>query len=322
MKTSKYHHLRKKCVTQLSDFIAWLQKSQFAKDTIRSDSNYTLTYLAWLQDQHIKETEVTYNDLLAFIDHSTTEGDSNVLINRKLSAIRKYYDYLQYKGKAEKNPASGLFIKCKRQTVPSNLLTPEELSAIYDNYQVTDLRSQRNKVIIGFLVYQGVTREELEKIEVNHVKLIFGKIEIPSGKHSNTRTLQLESIQILDLQEYISITRYEILKAQGSYGTGRKPDHVNHDKAQTQLFISMHGSDNIKNSFLHLVYALRRLNPKVTTAQQIRQSVITNWLKTKNLRTVQYMAGHRYVSSTERYQINHLDDLQYALNLFHPLSTL
>ena len=83
MKESKYKHLRKKCVTQLSGFIEWLQKRQYAKDTIRADSNYTLTFLAWSQDQGLKETEVTYNDLLAFIDHSTTQGDSKTLLNRK-----------------------------------------------------------------------------------------------------------------------------------------------------------------------------------------------------------------------------------------------
>ena len=44
MKTSKYHHLRKKCVTHLANFIEWLQKSQYAKDTIRADINYTLTF--------------------------------------------------------------------------------------------------------------------------------------------------------------------------------------------------------------------------------------------------------------------------------------
>ncbi len=322
MKESKYKHLRKKCVTHLADFITWLQSRQYAKDTIRADSNYTLTFLAWLQDGQIKETEVTYNDLLAFIDHSTSEGDSKTLLNRKLSAIRKYYDYLLYKGKATKNPATGLFIKNKQHTVPSNLLTPEELTAIYENYQVTDLRSQRNKVMIGLLVYQALTREELEKLEITDIKLHAGKIEIPGGTHSNPRTLKLESLQMLDIQEYISITRPEILKGKGSYGTGRKPDSINQDKAQTQLFISMHGSDIIKNSFLHLLYGLRKLNPKLTNAQQIRQSVITLWLKTKDLRTTQYMAGHRYVSSTERYQVNQLDDLQDALNLFHPLRTL
>jgi integrase/recombinase XerD len=124
---------------------------------------------------------------------------------------------------------------------------------------------------------------------------------------------------MLDIQEYLIKTRPEILHGKGIYGTGRKPDSINQEKAQCQLFISMHGSNNMKNSFLHLVYSLRKLNPKLTNAQQIRQSVISIWLKTKDLRTTQYMAGHRYVSSTERYLSNQLDDLQEALNQFHPL---
>lgn len=38
-------------------------------------------------------------------------------------------------------------------------------------------------------------------------------------------------------------------------------------------------------------------------------SVITNWLQYYNLREVQYMAGHKYVSSTERYRTDNLEDL-------------
>lgn len=319
MNKSKYKQERKAHKAEISDFTAYLQKRNYAKDTIRADSNYAASFLAWTIGQQTQITEVTYNELLTYIDHSTTEGDSKTLLNRKLSAIRKYYDYLLYNGKATKNPATGLFIKNKQHTVPSNLLTPEELTAIYENYQITDLRSQRNKVIIGLLVYQALTREELEKLEITDIKLNAGKIEIPGGKHSNARTLKLEALQMLDIQEYLIKTRPAILKGEGIYKIGRKPDNINHDKAQAQLFISMHGSDIIKNSFLHLVYSLRKLNPKLTNAQQIRQSVITIWLKTKDLRTTQYMAGHKYVSSTERYQVNQLDDLQEALNLFHPL---
>ena len=319
MKESKYKQERKVYKEEINDFTEWLKKRNYANDTIRADSNYTASFLAWTIQQQTQITEITYNELLTYIDHCTTQGESKTLLNRKLSAIRKYYDYLLYKGKATKNPATGLFIKNKQHTVPSNLLTIEELTAIYENYQVIDLRSQRNKVIIGLLVFQALTREEIEKLEITDIKLHAGKIEIPGGKHSNPRTLKLESVQILDIQEYLASTRYEILKAQGSYGTGRRPNSINQEKTQTQLFISMHGSDIIKNSFLHLIYSLRKLNPKLTNAQQIRQSVITNWLKTKDLRTAQYMAGHRYVSSTERYQVNNLEDLQQQLELYHPL---
>jgi integrase/recombinase XerD len=320
MKTSKYKPIRTQYKEELEGFEKWLLQKDYATDTIRAESNYAALFFNWAEREQIQITELSYNELLSFIDQCTNDNNSKALINRKLATIRKYYDFLLYNGKAVNNPAAGLFIKNKQHTVPSNLLTIEELTAIYENYHVTDLRSQRNKVIIGLLVFQALTRDEIEKLEITHIKLQPAKVEVPSGKHSNSRTLKLEAIQILDLQQYISITRPAILQSQGRLTTGRKPDSVNKEKTQHQLFISMHGSDDIKNSFLHLISGLRRTNPKLTNAQQIRQSVITNWLKTKDLRTTQYMAGHRYVSSTERYLVNQLDDLQEALNKFHPLN--
>jgi len=65
---------------------------------------------------------------------------------------------------------------------------------------------------------------------------------------------------------------------------------------------------------------LQRENPQVKSPKQIRASVITWWLKNYNLRQVQYMAGHKYVSSTERYQLNNLDKLQGRLEKLHPLN--
>ena len=102
--------------------------------------------------------------------------------------------------------------------------------------------------------------------------------------------------------------------------SGRKPGTYQQEKDIQRLFISMNGQEELQNSLLHLNYALRKTNPKYKHAIQIRQSVITQWLKEKDLRTVQYMAGHRYVSSTERYQTNNLEDLKEALNKYHPLA--
>mgnify|MGYP005854110209 CR=1 FL=1 len=59
---------------------------------------------------------------------------------------------------------------------------------------------------------------------------------------------------------------------------------------------------------------------EVLTLVKIRSSVITHWLKNHNLRQVQYMAGHKYVSSTERYQQNNLEALQKNIEGYHPLN--
>ena len=77
---------------------------------------------------------------------------------------------------------------------------------------------------------------------------------------------------------------------------------------------------NINNRIQYMFIQLKQLNPKVISAKQIRSSVITEWLRKNNLRQVQYMAGHKYVSSTERYQTNNLDDLQNELQQHHPMS--
>jgi len=52
--------------------------------------------------------------------------------------------------------------------------------------------------------------------------------------------------------------------------------------------------------------------------QQLCQSA--HWLKVNNLRQVQYLAGHKYVSSTQRYQLTTLDDLKGELQKHHPMS--
>ena len=57
----------------------------------------------------------------------------------------------------------------------------------------------------------------------------------------------------------------------------------------------------------------------IIDSRQIRISVIMNWLKTNNIRQVQYMAGHKSIRSTEMYRNQDLTDLTKQLELFHPL---
>jgi len=320
-----YNYGKKPFYLQLKEFKNWLQKQGYAKDTVRPLTNYTGCFLDWLESENLETNQVSYPDMMEFIKHYQKK-DSTGLLNRKLGAIRKYYEWSQLLGKAEKNPAAGIYLKGRKTSVPHDLLDREALDQLYENYHVTDEREQRNKVILGLLICQGLTNEELHKLEPDHIKLKAGKIEVPAGNKSKSRTLKLEPHQILELQEYINITRPQILTKIYSYDhqepfyrPGRKPDRINRTRLDHQLFISMNGSTNIKNSIKHLIQALQQINEEVKSAAQIRQSVITEWLKVKDLRTVQYMAGHRYVSTTERYQSNNLEDLEEALNVHHPL---
>lgn len=315
----KYSHLKKKFTGILQQLDTYLKKQTYEANTIRQFKNYTTCFLDWQQSRNLEQ--VTYNDLLVFIDYCSEKGDSTKLINRKLAAIRKYYEYLQSKGENLKNPASGLFLKGKRISIPNNLLDKKELQELYNHYQPYDLRTTRNKIILSLLINQALTTDELHKLEPGNIKLKSGKIEIPGGKHSNGRVLELEANQIIELQEYLNETRQAILKAikQTPEWSGRKAEKPDFKRLENQLIISVNGSTNIKNSQHHLIKALQQINPKVRSCGQIRQSVIVEWLKHEDVRNVQYKAGHRYVSTTERYQSNNLEDLEEALKIHHPL---
>ena len=68
-----------------------------------------------------------------------------------------------------------------------------------------------------------------------------------------------------------------------------------------------------------MLQQVRSVNPKIKDLKQIRASVIAHWYKIHNTRQVQYMAGHRYVSSTERYRVDKLESLQEQLEKIHPI---
>jgi integrase/recombinase XerD len=285
----------------MTNFETYLQEEGFKPETVYQHRKYASYFLAWTAEASLALEQITYTEVLGFADHLKQDGKNINLINRVMLAVRYYFTYLQHEGQINCNPAAGINLKGAIRTVPHDLLSKEELEALYEAYEIKDERTHRNKVIIGLLVYQALTREELETIRPEHLKLREGKIQVPKTGKQNGRILSLQPHQVLDLQEYMMLIRPKLQSKSECLFTGRND------------------LESLKNSLLHLNHALRRINPKVKHAVQIRQSVITEWLKEKDLRTVQYMAGHRYVSSTERYRESNLEDLKEALSKHHPL---
>lgn len=303
----------------MKDFEAYLEDQGMKPSTVVQHDRYASSFLAWLSKESLTLSQVSYAEVLDYTDHLKSGGGSTGYTNKNLLSVQYYFSYLKTKDQNTPNPVAGIRLKGTLRSIPYNLLEKAELESLYESYVVKDDRSQRNKIMLSLLIYQGITNQELHKLEAGHIKLKEGKLYVPASEQSNSRTLKLEAFQVMELYEYIHITRAKILAGRSEERSGRKPKAMKSAEQIHQLFISMNGCEDIKNSLYHFNQALRKLNPKYKNAVQIRQSVITEWLKEKDLRTVQYMAGHKYVSSTERYQTTNLEDLKEALNKHHPL---
>lgn len=289
--------------TQLKSFESWLRNNNYSKSTTRQKSNYTGLFLTWLASENLPEEEVVYKDMLSFIDYCNLESLSKKQINTILLAIRNYYEFLKENDQQLINPAQNLRIRGEVRRQPISMVKYQKVEQIYNHYSAETNRDKRNKVILGLFIYQGITTEELHQLQVEDLKLKQGEIHIQGNRRRNSRLLKLQPCQILELHEYLIKIRPKL-----------------NLETTDQLILSMEGKLQLKNSLHHLFRSVKKKNPGISSAKQIRTTVITHWLKDHNLREVQYMAGHKYVSSTERYQVNDLENLQNRLEKLHPLN--
>jgi integrase/recombinase XerD len=258
---SKYHYLKEQHKEKLQGFESYLQKLGNGKDTIHHKLNYIAYFFNWMESEHLQPNETTYNDLLNFIDYCKLEEKSIKLINRKLSSIRNYYDFLKKQNENITNPATNLNLKGTKQKLPSNIIDFTTLEKLYQSYETSDNRSKRNKIILGLLIYQAVTTEELKQLEPNHLKLKEGKIYVPGNRRRNSRNLELKPFQILDLYEYQNETRPTILKEIKKPRPARKPDRINKTRLENQLFISISTERYQLNNLDKLQSKLEKYHP-------------------------------------------------------------
>lgn len=138
----------------------------------------------------------------------------------------------------------------------------------------------------------------LKSLLLEHLELYKGKTYVPSTRRNNAREIELKPWQVLDLLEYINEIRPEIAK-------------YNNIHSEELLIPQNHFNDLVQRG---IVKRLKAINQKAGNINHLRASVIVNWLGHYNIRKVQYLAGHKYISSTESYKQNNLESLHEAVN--------
>ena len=237
----------------------------------------------------------------------------NQVVNSHLYSLEQYYFYLIQTGKRKTHPIKNFRIKTPKPKLITSFLTEKELLQIYENFPKTghfagifDFYAQRNKVMLGLIIFQGLESGTLKALEINAINLEKGIIQVPSTtEHKlNPRKLPLESVQIIALQEYMNHTRNEIIKH------NKSPENT------TKLF-----PQSVQNKGCAMTRSiLKKVQKefKISSLKQIRDSRIALWIKQYNIREVQYKSGYKKFASLEKYNQTALESLQEALAKYHP----
>lgn len=300
------------------DFTNYLLKKNYSSTTIAGFIKDAQKFQAWIKKENIEIENIIYNDITSYL-----QSFGDIAQHTKgcyLRGVKQYFNFLIQKEECTDNPAAFIQLRGQKRKTLYDILNRQELDKLYSSYTLPDeesinknqnwfkakvLAQKRNKAVLGLMLYQALDTKDLKLLTIKDVKLREGKIYIPGTRRSNERELKLEALQIIDLMEYILKTRHELLQLTG--------------KQSEQLFISIGSSEKFTNIMVYLLKRLHRLNKKVTSAKQLKASVIVHWLRLYNLRQVQYMAGHRYVSSTESFLINEMDGMIEDIDKYHPI---
>jgi site-specific recombinase XerD len=284
------------------NFTNYLHAKSYRLNSIKSIMSDVRRYCKWC---NIPVEKSTYNTLLEYVAYMQTKGLKARTINGAISKLQHYFNYLYAQGKINSNPAAGLRVKGVIRSKAEYMLSREELNDIYNNYKESSILRKRNKVMLGLIIYQGLDTTALKQITVNEIHLQQGIINISSTARSNERILPLEPFQILQLQNYLLNIRPLLCIT----GEANAP----------YLFLNAQGNKSDQNQRNNLNRHLKAQNPKYKDITILRKSVIVNWINTYGLRKAQYLAGHKYVSSTEQCSQNKIEDLQELINQHHPL---
>lgn len=302
-----------------SKFNEWLLIKRYSPATAATTIRATEYFRQWAVTENINELEeISYPDAMLFMQWSSRHGASQKTIANYLLHIRKFYQFLMSEGMVKENPVAHIKVQGIKRKIYYDVLNTEELKLLYSLYPTNIviqgkhmppqskniLSRKRNKVILSLLIYQGLRVEEVAKINLQDLQLREGKITIHSQRRTAARTMKLESHQVYELMDYI----HEI----------RKPFLEVHEQSN-RLFLQWSKADNFYCVTQMMLVHLRKINGRIKNFDQIRASVITAWLKQYDLRKVQYLAGHKYVSSTEEYKANNIDELQDDVIKYHPL---
>ena len=247
--------------------------------------------------------KATYSQIMHYLINNRKAGKNT---SSALYAIKSYYDYLLETNQRDDHPARSIYLKDKtsRDIQLQDLFSRKELESLLDRKERYAALKTRNQVIIGLLIYQALSNQEIIGLQTTDIDLEKGIIHVRGTRRTNGRSLKLQAQQIMILHKYLHVDRPKMSASPSDQlilnklGKAEKGEQIN--------YLTSTYKDRFKD---------RKLNP-VT----IRQSVIANLLKEgKDLRVVQVFAGHKTPSTTEKYRQSNIEALKTAVVQYHPL---
>ena len=294
-------------------FCAALQVEDNASaHTVRAYRTDLHDFLRWAQREKLDPLHVGHRQLRRYLGELGRAQYSRRTINRRLSAIKGFFRWLNVCGIIDEDPASVLQGQKQEKGLP-RMIKSSDMAKLLSVYGKRDgsgaPREQtptdmRNLALLEFLYACGARVSEASGLMLSNVDFKNGQVKV-FGKGRKERIIPLHELALYSMRSYVYAARPRLLK----------------EKQSEAFFVSTRGNpmtpDAIRKMFKE---ALRLAGLDMTLSpHDMRHTFATDLLEGgADLRSVQEMLGHASLSTTQIYTHLSADRLKQVHAQAHP----
>ena len=276
----------------MKQYISYLENIRhLSPATVKAYSGDIAEYISFMEESGIPVLSPDRNSGRRYVAHLSKKGYDARSINRKISALRKFYDYKIRENETEFNP----FDYVKSQRVDKKLptfMTNSELKQVdelaVEKESDNPMLGARDEALFSFLYASGCRISEALSIKVRDLDFASGQVLI-TGKGNKQRYVFFGKTTADILQAYLPLRQQVVTKE----GTGTEA-----------LFIDYKGNALTARGATWILrqYKMRANIDKNVTLHTFRHTFATHILENgADIRAVQELLGHAGLSTTQIY---------------------
>ena len=261
----------------------WMERG-LSENTLQAYKSDLYNFAKWLDKKNLGITQVQGTEILAYLAEQGTRSARTSA--RRLSSLRRLYEYLVREGVMKHDPAVNVESPRLGRPLPKSL-TEDEVEALINAPDVSTILGLRDRAMLEVLYATGLRVSELVGLRLGQLNMRQGVIRVV-GKGNKERLVPLGEEAISWLEKYQREARMSLFAGDAS----------------DVLFPSKRGRMMTRQTFWHALkrYALIAGVKKSLSPHILRHAFATHLLNHgADLRVVQMLLGHSDISTTQIY---------------------
>ena len=277
-------------------------ESGLSRNTILAYRADVIDFNFWLKEKDVAISEVCeslISDYFVYVKKSLKTST----LNRKISAIKKFYLWMNRERHISTNPSSKLKGLKFNQKL-AYVLNENQLSNLFSIPNTETSNGLRDRTILELMYASGLRVSELVGLKYTDC-LLSEKAVLVSGKGRKERVVPFGDETVFWIEKYLSSSRPKLLKNRSS-----------------NFFFVGKGGGKLSRQFIWKL--VRKLGAQIglenyCTPHTFRHTFATHLLNNgADLRAIQLLLGHADISTTQIYTKIALDNLKQIYAKHHP----